>query len=155
MEKLSHRELIDCFVKEMRFYHWCCIPEPTLHSYEKNFDYPVPDIMMFKRDYKRKQIVIAEIKVHRADFLKEMKTKKYEKAIPFADKLYYVAPRGMIKPKELPENWGLYEHERVYGKDYFYQAKYAKAKKIELHSDILWSLILSLEKEIIKREALE
>ena len=49
----------------MRFYHWCCIPEPTLHSYEKNFDHPVPDVMMFKRDYKRKQIVIAEIKVHR------------------------------------------------------------------------------------------
>lgn len=54
--------------------------------------------------------VAYEVKVSRADFAKELSNPaKREPAEQLANECYFVAPHGLIDPKELPENWGLYE----------------------------------------------
>lgn len=55
-----------------------------------------------------------EIKVSRSDFLREMKDPgKREWALTFTDEFYFVAPRHLIDPKELPDDCGLIEVTRV------------------------------------------
>lgn len=49
-----------------------------------------------------------EIKVHRSDWLKELNSPEKAEAIcQFCDRWTIVAPRGVVKPEELPQPWGL------------------------------------------------
>jgi hypothetical protein len=51
-----------------------------------------------------------EIKCSRADFLNEIKKPtKRRAALYFSNEFYFVAPRGMIKPEEVPIECGLQE----------------------------------------------
>lgn len=55
-----------------------------------------------------------EIKVNRGDFLRELKNPaKRDYALTYADEFYFVAPRQLIKPAELPRGCGLVEVARV------------------------------------------
>lgn len=55
-----------------------------------------------------------EIKVSRGDFLRDLKNpEKREWALAFTDEFYYVAPRHLISPKELPDDCGLIEVTKV------------------------------------------
>ena len=55
-----------------------------------------------------------EIKVSRGDFLREMKQPdKRAWALTFTDEFYFVAPRHLIAPGELPDDCGLIEVTRV------------------------------------------
>lgn len=55
-----------------------------------------------------------EIKVSRSDFLREMKDPgKRAWALTFTDEFYFVAPRHLIDPKELPDDCGLIEIAKV------------------------------------------
>lgn len=58
---------------------------------------------------------VIEVKVSRADFLRDRK--KYHRRRPevgMGNWRYYMAPVGLIKPEELPECWGLLEvHGRI------------------------------------------
>lgn len=49
-----------------------------------------------------------EIKVSRADFRRDTHTKQRQARL-FSDRFYYVAPKGLIKPDELPDWAGLME----------------------------------------------
>lgn len=51
-----------------------------------------------------------EIKVSRGDFLKDIKSPAKQRGIRnFSDKFYYVAPKGLLKPDEIPTWAGLIE----------------------------------------------
>lgn len=51
-----------------------------------------------------------EIKVSRGDFLRELKDpEKAETLVRNCDCMFIAAPKGMVKPAELPETWGLLE----------------------------------------------
>ncbi len=54
--------------------------------------------------------VAAEVKVTRGDFIRELNNpSKRESAENYARETYFAAPKGLIKPEELPERWGLIE----------------------------------------------
>lgn len=54
--------------------------------------------------------VAYEIKVSRRDFLRELKDpKKRKAALLFSNEYYFAAPKGLIKPGELPAEAGLIE----------------------------------------------
>lgn len=71
------------------------------------------------------EVTIFEVKVSRSDWVREMKanpsggTDHYDKAgsaCTIADRFTIVAPHGIVRGGELPENWGLLEvHERANG----------------------------------------
>lgn len=51
-----------------------------------------------------------EVKVSRADFLREIKDpSKRREALMFSNEFYFVAPKGLLDPKEIPEECGLIE----------------------------------------------
>jgi len=59
---------------------------------------------------KKHRRVAYEIKVSRADFLKEIKSpKKREWAEEISHQFYFVAPQGLIKKEEVPQGCGLLE----------------------------------------------
>ena len=50
-----------------------------------------------------------EIKISRGDWLRELKSPEKSSVIKsFCDKWWAVAPEGIIKKDELPDDWGLY-----------------------------------------------
>lgn len=55
-------------------------------------------------------IIAFEIKVSRSDFRNELKDpKKREAAVKLADEFYFVTPKGMLRPEEIPHECGLIE----------------------------------------------
>lgn len=69
-----------------------------------SFNAELPDVIGFKDDFS----IVYEIKVSRADFLKDFK--KSFRVMPekgMGDRRYYVCPKDLIKVDELPRGWGL------------------------------------------------
>ena len=65
-----------------------------------------PDGIGFKGGFS----ILVECKASRVDFLKD--SKKHFRECAWAgmgQKRYYMTPKGLIKPDELPPNWGLIE----------------------------------------------
>lgn len=56
------------------------------------------------------EIVAIEIKVSRGDLARELAApQKIEEGAAYADRIAIAAPKGLIKPAELPKGWGLIE----------------------------------------------
>ncbi len=54
---------------------------------------------------------IIEVKVSRSDFLRDKnKICRKKKEYACGNYRYYLTPKGLIKPEDLPENWGLLEY---------------------------------------------
>ena len=54
--------------------------------------------------------VLAECKLSRADFLADREKQwRMDPEIALGCERYYVAPRGLLRPEEMPEGWGLLE----------------------------------------------
>ena len=62
------------------------------------------DMWIMKRSYTKPMTWIYEIKVARNDFLQDDKWQTY---LPYCSEFYFVAPTGIIDPKEVPEQAGL------------------------------------------------
>ena len=52
-----------------------------------------------------------EVKVSRGDFLSDLRKDKWRQYTGFSCRVYFAAPKGLIKPGELPEGPGLWEFE--------------------------------------------
>lgn len=48
-----------------------------------------------------------EIKVSRADFLRDVQTAKFERYLPYFRRFYFACPAGLISKEEVPEGCGL------------------------------------------------
>lgn len=76
------------------------LPEFFTHNSE------LPDVIAFKGA----ESTVIECKVSRSDFLKDRhKPFRINSTAGMGDRRYYCAPKGLIKPEELPMNWGLIE----------------------------------------------
>jgi len=51
--------------------------------------------------------ILLEVKVNRSDFLADLKKSHRKTGRGIGSERYYLCPDGIIKEKELPENWGL------------------------------------------------
>ena len=70
-----------------------------------------PDALGFCHTYS----ILVECKANRSDFLSDKHKCHHRSGYSMGDKRYYLAPKGIIKPSELPEKWGLLE---PYGKGF-------------------------------------
>jgi hypothetical protein len=63
--------------------------------------------------------VAYEVKVSHGDFVREIVApEKREMAMSLSNRFYYVAPKGVIAPEEIPEGCGLLLVGQVEGKNY-------------------------------------
>lgn len=64
----------------------------------------LPDVIAFNRDGS----TVIECKVSRGDFLRDKKKPfRMNPSSGMGDRRYYCCPKGLIKPEELPDTWGL------------------------------------------------
>lgn len=104
-----------------------------------------------------------EIKVSRGDFLRELKDDhKRDWALTFSDEFYFVAPKDLIKPDELPDNSGLIEVAWVMArgmyeigdKRYNMRVK-TKAPARAKAASPSWALLASVARRVARQEAAE
>lgn len=51
-----------------------------------------------------------EVKVSRSDFLADIRAEKWKRYRRFSCRIWFAAPKGMIRPEELPDGLGLWEY---------------------------------------------
>lgn len=96
--KVTHTMLVQIAAEYMAKRLPVVLPEFFSHNRE------LPDVIGFKDDYS----VLYEIKVSRGDYLGD--AKKYFRIKPekgMGSRRFYVVPKDMVKPEELPLGWGL------------------------------------------------
>lgn len=86
--------------------------------------------------------IVYEIKIDRADFLREIaQPNKRAGAEFFANECYFAAPAGLIKVRELPDGWGLVE---INGDFHRMKSKAISHEAAELHPSFVSSLCRSI-----------
>lgn len=96
--KVTHTELVAIAAMYMSKRQPVVLPEFFSHNAE------LPDVIGFKDDYS----IVYEIKVSRGDFLGD-KNKNFRRNPDkgMGDRRFYVVPKGMVQPEEMPYGWGL------------------------------------------------
>ena len=99
-EVMNHALCVKMAVEYMRKRAAVVLPEFFCHNSE------LPDVIAFTSRYS----TVIECKVSRSDFLKDKnKPFRINANQGMGDYRYYCAPKGLIKPEELPYGWGLIE----------------------------------------------
>jgi len=105
--------------------------------------------------------IAVEIKVSRSDFLTEMKKPlKRRPGLRLSNLFYFYAPKGMIKPTEVPPECGLWEYSPPIGKegyDFGFSRNIEETVKAPWR-DVFpptWSFICSMYRNLDKQHKLE
>jgi hypothetical protein len=70
----------------------------------------IPDAIGWKR---KNRSIVLECKISRSDFLADRhKVSRQEPGRSMGCERYYFVPKGLLKPEELPQGWGLLEATR-------------------------------------------
>jgi hypothetical protein len=97
---ITHAECVALAAAYMHKRSDVVLPEFFTHNAE------LPDVIAFNRDHS----TVVECKISRADFLRDKnKPFRMHPNSGMGDYRYYCAPKGLIKPEELPMYWGLIE----------------------------------------------
>jgi hypothetical protein len=97
---ITHAECVALAAAYMQKRSDVVLPEFFTHNAE------LPDVIAFNRDHS----TVIECKVSRSDFLSDKnKSFRQNPNSGMGDFRYYCAPKGIIKPEELPQYWGLIE----------------------------------------------
>lgn len=113
IKKWTHRELVDKAVKWLRKPHGqggtgCHV---AVSEFPTGYTGEIPDAIGFRAHTEYLSgSVVCEVKVSRSDFLADAKKPhRNGEVLGVGQHRFYVAPQGLIKPDELPRNWGLVE----------------------------------------------
>jgi len=99
-EVMSHSLCVKMAAEYMQKRAEVVLPEFFSHNAE------LPDVIAFNGRYS----TVIECKVSRGDFLKDKhKPFRINQNSGMGDYRFYCAPKGLIKPEELPRGWGLIE----------------------------------------------
>lgn len=77
---------------------------PECKTGESSTGYSRMDAWVMKKSWSNPLVVAYEVKVDRQDFLRDDKWRKY---LDYCNQFYFVAPKGIIQPEELPADVGL------------------------------------------------
>ena len=65
------------------------------------------DVFAVRPSWTQPVPTVYEVKISRADFLRDTQAGKYQKYLPYCRRLYFATPEGMVHRKEVPEGTGL------------------------------------------------
>lgn len=96
--RMTHAECVEAAAGYMQKRADVVLPE----FYSWNAE--LPDVIAFNRDTS----TVIECKVSRSDFLADKKKSfRMQPNSGMGDSRYYCCPKGLIRPEELPDRWGL------------------------------------------------
>ena len=64
------------------------------------------DVITLRRAYSKMDITLFEVKADRSDFLKDIREGKYQRYLPYCDRLYFATLPGVCRKDELPPQAG-------------------------------------------------
>jgi len=141
-ENLTHKELVKATARWLENNYRSPLKCSIVIAELKTANSETPDVIGFRYG----NSILVECKVSRADFLSDKKKHfRQEPSQGMGDKRYYIAPKGKIKPHELPDKWGLFE---IYDSGIIKMIKEAELfDEVDKHSEIivLASVIRRLE----------
>lgn len=65
------------------------------------------DVFALRPSWTGPMPTVYEVKISRADFLRDTQAGKYQRYLPYCRRLYFATPEGMVHRKEVPEGTGL------------------------------------------------
>ena len=65
------------------------------------------DVFAVRPSWTQANPTVYEVKISRADFLRDTQAGKYQRYLPYCRRLYFATPEGMVHRKEVPEGTGL------------------------------------------------
>ena len=144
-DKQKTETILEALKRKCTSWHRCNVlfPELRLGSGYSDIAQRRIDLFMISAE-KGNYTTAFEIKVSRADFLKDIKNNlKQRGARLYSSNFYYVAPKGMLKPDEIPMWAGLIEYD--FDKKQFQKIIPAP---LQNRNNPSWSLICSLVRRI-------
>ena len=144
-DKQKTETILEALKRKCTSLHRCNVlfPELRLGSGYSDIAQRRIDLFMISAE-KGNYTTAFEIKVSRADFLKDIKDDlKQRGARLYSSNFYYVAPKGMLKPDEIPMWAGLIEYD--FDKKQFQKIIPAP---LQNRNNPSWSLICSLVRRI-------
>jgi hypothetical protein len=98
---VTHKELVEVAARWAESKHGVVLPE-FVHMGSSE----ICDVIAFNGS----DSTMIEVKVSRADFLRDKKKQfRYNENMGMGNYRYYLAPKGLIHERELPDGWGLIE----------------------------------------------
>ncbi len=96
-----------------------------------------------------------EVKVSRSDFLRDVKSDKYRAYLPSCQHFYFVTPKDLVKPEEIPDGIGLIWVYPLYRKiqNYVRIVKRTPFKRPDDLPTADWGFLASICRRIAKAEA--
>lgn len=92
----NHEKLLEDLTTKFDPSNTVIIKEPNLGSaFKQRGHVPKPDLVVMNKAYKP-NITIYEVKATRSDLLHDTKSLKWEKYLPFADRLYFALAPGVV-----------------------------------------------------------
>lgn len=102
---LTHKQLVEIAYKWVLKNAGCGVAFKEINSATASGE--IPDVIGFGAF---NHSVLVEAKVSRSDFLADKKNKfRKDPTLGMGKHRFFIAPKGLIKISDLPENWGLIE----------------------------------------------
>lgn len=108
-----------------------------------------PDVFRLARSFAHPKPTVYEVKVSRADFLRDVGAGKWNAYFDFAETVYFAAPAGMLSKADIPSEAGLY----VRGPDGWRAAKAARPRRLDtIPQDVLLKLLIDgIDRQVSRR----
>lgn len=126
---MDHKELVNRAERWLKNSFHCRVVLAELVAYTRSLE--TPDAIGWVNN----KAILVECKMSRADFYADQKKPaRSPNMLALGDWRFYLTPRDLLKPNEIPTGWGLYE---IHGKRIIYKggSKYANARKPPFESD--------------------
>ncbi len=130
----THREL--CFsLAEAKGTNFIEVPLGSVWLSKQGLG--IADVISFDYSYVKFCVNIFECKVTRADFIQDLKSKKYEKYLAYSNRFYYACLAGIASANEIPDNVGL----MIKGENGWRTIKAAKKRNVIIPQEALLSML--------------
>jgi len=106
-KKITHKALVRKTALWLKNNYRSTLKCPIVIAELVTANHEIPDVLGFRHGFS----ILIEAKVSRNDFLSDKK--KYfrrEPDVGMGENRYFIAPKDMIAPDELPDKWGLLEY---------------------------------------------
>lgn len=142
--RLTHQQLVDLVCDWRRTTKRLVFGECKLGSDWLHDGVPVADVLTLDVHYRQPLPTIYDAKASRSDFLADINAGKWRKYLPYASRMYFAAPLGLVGKDEVPSECGLV----TYNADHrtWRVVKGAPVRMVEL-ADEVWLSILYRQRE--------
>lgn len=110
----------------------------------------IADVVEVKKSFTQFCLSIFEVKVNRADFLKDLRSGKWRGYLDHCHRFYFAAPSGIIAKDEVPFEAGLV----VRGPSSWQFKKSAPRRRVEIPSETLLSLVFLKNRKTSRERAI-